>query len=122
MSEPLSEMQHGHEVLSPVVETGYALAVVGLVLGAGLMSGLTLGLLSLDVMDLEVNDALNAFSSNQLMRVSWHCMCWTRCKPDQQAAAAAATAAQHRNQMVRFNNNIASYHSAADGVSGVQLL
>jgi metal transporter CNNM len=57
MSEPLSEMQHGHEVLSPAVETGYALAVVGLVLGAGLMSGLTLGLLSLDVMDLEVKNA-----------------------------------------------------------------
>lgn len=47
-------MQHGHEALSPGVETGYALAVVGLVIGAGLMSGLTLGLLSLDVMDLEV--------------------------------------------------------------------
>jgi hypothetical protein len=47
-------MQHGHETLTPGVETAYALAVVVLVLGAGLMSGLTLGLLSLDVMDLEV--------------------------------------------------------------------
>jgi hypothetical protein len=32
----------------------YSLGVVFLVLGSGLMSGLTLGLLSLDVMDLEV--------------------------------------------------------------------
>lgn len=32
----------------------YSIIVVILVLGSGLMSGLTLGLLSLDVMDLEV--------------------------------------------------------------------
>lgn len=36
----------------------YALGVVFLVLGSGLMSGLTLGLLSLDVMDLEVRAGL----------------------------------------------------------------
>jgi hypothetical protein len=36
----------------------YALGVVFLVLGSGLMSGLTLGLLSLDVMDLEVSVGL----------------------------------------------------------------
>ncbi|KAF6253868.1 hypothetical protein COO60DRAFT_1273472 [Scenedesmus sp. NREL 46B-D3] len=54
MSGPITHTQLGHEVLSPGMVAGYAVAVVGLVLGAGLMSGLTLGLLSLDVMDLEV--------------------------------------------------------------------
>ncbi len=38
----------------------YAIIVVILVLGSGLMSGLTLGLLSLDVMDLEVGGACMA--------------------------------------------------------------
>ncbi|GBF93780.1 hypothetical protein Rsub_06112 [Raphidocelis subcapitata] len=48
---------HGHEALSQGAVTAYALIVAGLVLGAGLMSGLTLGLLSLDVMDLRVLQA-----------------------------------------------------------------
>lgn len=44
----------GHMALEPGEKTLYSVAVVLLVLGAGVMSGLTLGLLSLDVMDLEV--------------------------------------------------------------------
>jgi hypothetical protein len=48
---------HGHEQMPPATEAGYAIGVVLLVLGAGLMSGLTLGLLSLDVLDLRVLQA-----------------------------------------------------------------
>jgi hypothetical protein len=44
----------GDAPLSPEITALYAIIVVLLVVGAGLMSGLTLGLLSLDVMDLEV--------------------------------------------------------------------
>jgi hypothetical protein len=40
--------------LSPEITAVYAIVVVLLVVGAGLRSGLTLGLLSLDVMDLQV--------------------------------------------------------------------
>lgn len=40
--------------LEPHQRIGYAVAVVSLILGAGLMSGLTLGLLSMDVLDLQV--------------------------------------------------------------------
>lgn len=47
--------QDGSMHLDPGETAVYAVAVVLLVLGAGLMSGLTLGLLSLDVMDLEVS-------------------------------------------------------------------
>ena len=46
------------EPLDAHITALYAILVVMLVLGAGLMSGLTLGLLSLDVMDLEVRGAL----------------------------------------------------------------
>jgi hypothetical protein len=42
------------EELSKEEEVGYAFLCAGLVLFAGLMSGLTLGLLSLDEMDMEV--------------------------------------------------------------------
>lgn len=48
----------GHLDLDPGEKAFYAVAVVLLVLGAGLMSGLTLGLLSLDVLDLEVGAAI----------------------------------------------------------------
>jgi hypothetical protein len=48
---------HGHESLSQGAVTAYALTVAALVLGAGLMSGLTLGLLSLDILDLRVVEA-----------------------------------------------------------------
>lgn len=44
----------GEDHLAAHTTALYAILVVLLVLGAGLMSGLTLGLLSLDVMDLEV--------------------------------------------------------------------
>jgi metal transporter CNNM len=44
----------GHHDLETWQTALYAVLVVLLVLGAGLMSGLTLGLLSLDVMDLKV--------------------------------------------------------------------
>lgn len=54
---PALQMSNGHDGLSVGATAGYALGVVALVLGAGLMSGLTLGLLSLDVMDLEVSCA-----------------------------------------------------------------
>lgn len=47
-------MEEGQEAMSAHVTALYALLVVFLVVGSGLMSGLTLGLLSLDVMDLEV--------------------------------------------------------------------
>jgi hypothetical protein len=50
-------MAPGHEQLPPGTEAAYAIIVVFLVLGAGLMSGLTLGLLSLDVLDLRVLQA-----------------------------------------------------------------
>lgn len=48
-------MEGNEESLSAHLTAFYAILVVFLVLGAGLMSGLTLGLLSLDVLDLEVS-------------------------------------------------------------------
>lgn len=47
-------MEEGQEAMSAHITALYAILVVFLVVGSGLMSGLTLGLLSLDVMDLEV--------------------------------------------------------------------
>lgn len=47
-------MEGGEEPLSAHTTAFYAILVVFLVVGSGLMSGLTLGLLSLDVMDLQV--------------------------------------------------------------------
>jgi hypothetical protein len=49
-------MEAGQEPLSAQITAFYAILVVFLVVGSGLMSGLTLGLLSLDVMDLEVRE------------------------------------------------------------------
>jgi hypothetical protein len=47
-------MEGGDEPLTVHLTAFYSVLVVFLVVGSGLMSGLTLGLLSLDVMDLEV--------------------------------------------------------------------
>lgn len=59
-SHQLHSMEPAHEApLSAEITALYAIIVVLLVLGAGLMSGLTLGLLSLDVMDLEVRRGLH---------------------------------------------------------------
>ena len=44
----------GENTANPGVKLTYALISVGLILLAGLMSGLTLGLMSLDMVDLEV--------------------------------------------------------------------
>lgn len=54
--------EHGGE-LNPHTTALYAIIVVILVLGSGLMSGLTLGLLSLDVMDLEVGGPEHSMSA-----------------------------------------------------------
>lgn len=63
-------MQGAEEPLSATTTALYAILVVLLVLGAGLMSGLTLGLLSLDVMDLEVRLLPD---SNTLARTAARC-------------------------------------------------
>lgn len=55
----------GHHDLSPGGVALSASMVGVLVLGAGLMSGLTLGLLSLDVMDLKVS--LSKFKKSVLV-------------------------------------------------------
>lgn len=52
--EGIMASETGNMTMDPGETAVYAVVVVLLVLGAGLMSGLTLGLLSLDVMDLEV--------------------------------------------------------------------
>jgi hypothetical protein len=50
----------GSSELSPSQRVGYSFLCAGLVLFSGLMSGLTLGLLSLDRVDLEVRGACQA--------------------------------------------------------------
>jgi hypothetical protein len=58
--------QHGYHGLEQWQVALYAVIIVLLVLGAGLMSGLTLGLLSLDIMDLEVGFLSHAVSDDSL--------------------------------------------------------
>lgn len=64
-------MEGNEESLSAQLTAFYAILVVFLVLGAGLMSGLTLGLLSLDVLDLEVSSLLHCWHGQH----PWHMRC-----------------------------------------------
>lgn len=64
-------MEGGDEPLTVHMTAFYSVLVVFLVVGSGLMSGLTLGLLSLDVMDLEVRDCAAAAVSAAAALPAW---------------------------------------------------
>ena len=60
-------LQDGAEDERPGLEAVFICVSIGLVLLAGLMSGLTLGLMSMDQVDLEVTPRLFGFRTGQVL-------------------------------------------------------
>ena len=69
----MSELLTSHKV-TPELRLVYILISIGLVILAGLMSGLTLGLMSMDAVDLEVHGVY--YSYHTVLSLS-ACLYWT---------------------------------------------